>query len=314
MDYTLENCRESVLKKYGRRFVEFLWEYGCDVFLCESMSGHVSFRLGGCVEVFIVPNSLESLVSTIKFLRNENLPFRVLGNGTNIVPGDGFIETLVVSTERVSELSTDGTKIYASTGVSFKRLCQFALKNGLSGFEKAYGLPGSVGGAIYMNAGCYGWETAENVVSVTVFDGVDVYNISREEAKFDYRSSIFRTDRNLVILGATFTCKPGERNAIEHEMMETLRQRYKKQPLEYPSAGSVFKRPRQDFYVGTAIEELGLKGYTIGGAQISEKHAGFIINKGGASASDVKALVKFVKEKVREVYGVELETEIEFWD
>lgn len=165
-----------------------------------------------------------------------------------------------------------------------------------------------------MNAGCYGWETAANVVSVTVFDGVDVYNISREEAKFGYRSSIFRSDRNLVILGATFTCKPGERNVIEHEMMETLRQRYEKQPLEYPSAGSVFKRPRQDFYVGTAIEKIGLKGYTIGGAQISEKHAGFIINKGGASASDVKELVKFVKEKVKEVYGVELETEIEFWD
>ncbi|WP_083996593.1 UDP-N-acetylmuramate dehydrogenase [Fervidobacterium thailandense] len=314
MDCTLENCRELVWKKYGRRFLEILWEHGCDVYLCEPMSGHVSFRLGGCVELFIVPNTLEALLSTLEFLKRERLSFRLLGNGTNIVPSDGLMETLVISMERINDVHFDGTKVYASAGVSFKKLCLLALKNGLSGFEKAYGLPGSVGGAIYMNAGCYGWETAESVLEITVFDGNRVSKISKDEAQFGYRSSIFKREKDLVILGATFSCQPGDKSEIEHLMMETLRQRYEKQPLEYPSAGSVFKRPRQDFYVGTAIEKLGLKGYTIGGAQISEKHAGFIINKGGASASDVKALVEFVRNKVKEAYNVELETEIEFWE
>lgn len=178
---------------------------------------------------------------------------------------------------------------------------------------KAYGLPGSVGGAIYMNAGCYGWETSERVVEIDVYDGKNIFTISNLEAEFEYRTSLFKKNKDLIILGAKFKLCPDNIEHIKSLMTETIRKRYEKQPLEYPSAGSVFKRPRPDFYVGTAIESLGLKGYSVGDAQVSEKHAGFIINKGNAKANDVFELMDFVKAKIKQAYQVDLETEIEIW-
>jgi len=213
----------------------------------------------------------------------------------------------------MDDIFVDNEKIQVGAGLSFKKLCLVALENELSGFENAFGLPGSVGGAVYMNAGCYGWETAENIVEVVAFDGKDIIKLGKNEIGFGYRTSIFKSEKNLIILQATFKLKKGNKNEIYNLMLETMKKRYEKQPLEFPSAGSVFKRPRPDFYVGTAIESLGLKGFSIGGAQISEKHAGFIINKGGAKAEDVLKLIEYVKDKVREKYNVELETEIEIW-
>ncbi|MGQ9856768.1 MAG: UDP-N-acetylmuramate dehydrogenase [Fervidobacterium sp.] len=297
-----------------KRIICELWNLGCDLYFEESLAHHVNFRLGGEVPLLIVPSSKIGFIETLKLLRNEEIDYRILGNGTNILPTDERKKFVVVSTERIDEIEISEAVVYASAGVSFKSLCLAAFENSLSGLEKAFGLPGSVGGAIYMNAGCYGWETAENVLSIEVFDGKEIFEMRPDEAKFGYRSSVFKQNKSLIVLGATFKLVHGERDKIWESMVETMRKRYEKQPLEYPSAGSVFKRPRPDFYVGTAIESLGLKGYQIGGAQISEKHAGFIINRGNAKASDVLELIDYVKSRVKEHYSIELETEIEIWD
>lgn len=304
MDYTLD---------VPRNILERLWEYGCDVFVNEELSAHVSFKLGGRVPLFVIPSSFIGLLNTTSLLKEQNIPFRILGKGTNILPSDEFLSFVVVSTERIDDYSVDGNKVHIGAGASFKKLCLIALENELSGLERAYGLPGSVGGAVYMNAGCYGWETAENILEVTAFDGEKIVRLTKNELNFSYRSSIFKSEKDMIILQATFKLSEGRKDAIHNLMIDTMRKRYEKQPLEYPSAGSVFKRPKPDFYVGTAIESLGLKGFSIGGAQISEKHAGFIINKGNAKAEDVLRLIDYVKSKIKEHYGVELETEVEIW-
>ena len=296
-----------------RQLLEKLWEYGCDTLLNEELSAHVSFKLGGNVPLFVIPSSLDGLIKTINLLRNEKIPFRILGKGTNILPSDGVLPFVIISTERIDDYTIDDCKISIGAGASFKKLCLIAFENELSGLERAYGLPGSVGGAVYMNAGCYGWETAENILEVIAFDGEKIVKLTKNELNFSYRSSVFKSQKNMIILQATFKLSKGKRDKIFNLMIDTMRKRYEKQPLEYPSAGSVFKRPKPDFYVGTAIESLGLKGFSIGGAQISEKHAGFIINKGNATAEDVLRLIDYVKSKIKEHYEVELETEVEIW-
>lgn len=305
---------QDVVERYGRRLLEELWLLGCDLRILEPLASHLSFRLGGPVDILAVPRSTEAFLSCLRVLLGENLPFRILGGGTNVVPGRERLGGIVVSTMGLDGVSVENGWIRVGAGVSVKKLCLFALELGLSGLEKAYGLPGTVGGAIFMNAGCYGWETAENVVEIEVFDGKKRFWLGAKDAEFGYRTSVFRRERGLIILGARLSCRPGERENIRGTMLETMRQRFEKQPLEYPSAGSVFKRPKPDFYVGTAIERLGLKGYRIGGAQVSQKHAGFIVNLGYASVDDVIRLIDFLKSKVRDAYGVELETEVEIWE
>ncbi|HPZ17518.1 MAG TPA: UDP-N-acetylmuramate dehydrogenase [Fervidobacterium sp.] len=303
----------DVYNRVDKKLVEFLWDEGCDLLFNEPLSAHVSFRLGGKVRLFVIPNSLNSFIVAISSFKNEGIEYRIIGKGTNILPSDEYKDFIVVSTERIDEVKTSDGYVYSTAGTPFKKLCLFAMENGLSGLEKAYGLPGSVGGAIYMNAGCYGWETSERVVEIDVYDGKNIFTISNLEAEFEYRTSLFKKNKDLIILGAKFKLCPDNIEHIKSLMTETIRKRYEKQPLEYPSAGSVFKRPRPDFYVGTAIESLGLKGYSVGDAQVSEKHAGFIINKGNAKANDVFELMDFVKAKIKQAYQVDLETEIEIW-
>jgi UDP-N-acetylmuramate dehydrogenase len=312
VDYTHDTLNEYI-RGFKKSLIEKLWDLGCDLFFDENLSHHVSFRIGGSVPLFIIPSSMEGFLETIRLLKEYEVPFRVIGKGTNIIPTDDEKGFAVISTERIDFVEVHDEFITVSAGMSFKSLCLLALKHSLSGLEKAFGLPGSVGGAVYMNAGCYGWEMAQNVVSIKVFDGKNVETISPSEAQFSYRDSIFKHEKSLIILSAVLKLTIGDKESIREIMIDTMRKRYEKQPLEYPSAGSVFKRPRPDFYVGTAIESLGLKGYQIGGAQVSEKHAGFIINKGNATASDVLKLIDFIKGKVKEYYGVELETEVEIW-
>lgn len=312
MDYTHDTLNEYI-RGFKKSLIEKLWDLGCELFFDENLSHHVSFRIGGSVPLFIIPSSMEGFLETIRLLKEYEVPFRVIGKGTNIIPTDDEKGFAVISTERIDFVEVHDEFITVSAGMSFKSLCLLALKHSLSGLEKAFGLPGSVGGAVYMNAGCYGWEMAQNVVSIKVFDGKNVETISPSEAQFSYRDSIFKHEKSLIILSAVLKLTIGDKESIREIMIDTMRKRYEKQPLEYPSAGSVFKRPRPDFYVGTAIESLGLKGYQIGGAQVSEKHAGFIINKGNATASDVLKLIDFIKGKVKEYYGVELETEVEIW-
>ena len=315
MDYT-HNTHNSVPYNYDdidRSLMEALWDEGCDLFINEPLSVHVNFRLGGRVRLFVIPNSLDGFLNTLRLLKERNVEYRIIGKGTNILPSDDYKSYTVVSTERIDKVEYSDGYVYSTAGVPFKKFCLIAMENGLSGIERAYGLPGSVGGAIYMNAGCYGWETSENIIEIDVFDGRRVFTISNSEAQFAYRTSLFKKERNLTIVGARFRFFEGDKEQIRALMLDTMKKRYEKQPLEYPSAGSVFKRPRPDFYVGTAIESLGLKGYSIGDAQVSERHAGFIINKGNAKASDVFELIDLIKSKVRQTYQVDLETEIEIW-
>lgn len=303
----------GILRLFQRKLLEYLWDNGCDVFVNETLGSHVSFRLGGKVPLFIIPSSLSGFIEAVKLFKSEDIPFRILGKGTNVIPKDGLMPFVVISTERLNDFKIENNRIFVEAGTSFKKLCLLALENELSGLEKAYGLPGSVGGAVYMNAGCYGWETAECISEVLAFDGNSIVKLLRNDLDFSYRSSIFKKHNELIILQATFQLKKGNSELIRSEMLDIMKKRYEKQPLEYPSAGSVFKRPRPDFYVGTAIESLGLKGFKIGGAQVSEKHAGFIVNSGGAKSEDVLKLIEFIRAKVKEAYNVELETEVEIW-
>ncbi|ANQ54382.1 UDP-N-acetylenolpyruvoylglucosamine reductase [Thermosipho sp. 1063] len=296
--------------KYLKKIINILLELGNDVHTNEKLKCHVSFRIGGPVRLFVVPYSLESFVKTIKLFEGN---VRILGNGTNVLPKDDFMDYNILSTEKLTEIVFEKDLLVCESGLNLKRLCLYALQHGFSGFEKSYGIPGSVGGAVYMNAGAFGWETANLVEFVDVYDGNKIRRLSKSELDFSYRNSIFKKNKGLFILRVGFKIFEGDKQKIFLEMNDIIKKRVEKQPLEFPSAGSVFKRPKENFYVGSAIEKIGLKGFKIGGAMISEKHAGFIINYNNATSKDVKDIINHVKNKIYEAYKVNLETEIEIW-
>ena len=279
----------------------------------EPLSAHCSFRIGGPARALAVPESVSSLAKVCSILKdNELMPF-VLGNGTNLLfPDEGLQELFLLSTEKLQNLFLlpDGA-IYAEAGVSLSRLSSFAQQNGLQGLEFASGIPGSVGGGCFINAGAYGGEMKDVVESVVCLYAPDqgLYELSAEQCAFSYRKSTFNTHGGYVILSAVFRLQPGDKDEIAAKMREMNEKRRAKQPLELPSAGSAFKRPEGNF-AGALIEQAGLKGFTVGGAQISEKHAGFVVNVGGASSHDVYELMKQVRNTVYEKSGVQLEPEV----
>ena len=234
----------------------------------------------------------------------------ILGNGSNLLVSDNGIEGAVITLDGdFKEITVDGDIITSGSGAKLSRLCSVALENSLTGLEFAYGIPGSVGGAMYMNAGAYGGEMKDVALSVTALtpDG-EIREVPAEELALGYRTSIFKTNGD-IILFAKYKLAQGDPAAIKEKMDDVMNRRKTKQPLEYPSAGSVFKRPEGAF-AGTLIEQCGLKGKTVGGAQVSEKHAGFIINIGGATCDDVMGLVKLVQDTVKAETGYFLEREI----
>ena len=279
----------------------------------EPLSAHCSFRIGGPARALAVPESVSSLAKVCSILKdNELMPF-VLGNGTNLLfPDEGLQQLFLISTEKLQNLFLlpDGA-IYAEAGVSLSKLASFAQQNGLSGLEFASGIPGSVGGGCFINAGAYGGEMKDVVESVVCLYSPDqgLYELPAEQCAFSYRKSLFNTRGGYVILSAVFRLQPGDRDEIAAKMREMNEKRRAKQPLELPSAGSAFKRPEGNF-AGALIEQAGLKGFTVGGAQISEKHAGFVVNVGGASSHDVYELMKQVRNTVYEKSGVQLEPEV----
>jgi UDP-N-acetylmuramate dehydrogenase len=276
----------------------------------EKLSCHTSIKIGGRVKYLVLPNDVFSLERAINVL--GDVPFQMMGLGTNLLVQDDDLDIAVVKTERLNQIEIKGEKVLVESGTPLKRLCLFLMEAELGGLEFAYGIPGSVGGAIYMNAGAYGGEIGEFVEAVEVLrDGKRTW-LSKNEIFFGYRDSTFKREK-LIITRAMMSFKREKKEVIKAKMDDYIKRRLEKQPLDLPSAGSVFKRPREDFYVGKAIESLGLKGYRIGGAQISEKHAGFIVNTGSATFDDVMKLIEFVRKKVKEKYGVELETEVEIW-
>ena len=279
----------------------------------EPMAGHCSFRIGGPVRALAVPEDASSVAKICSILKNHELAPFILGNGTNLLPPDeGLAELLMISTEKLQRLFLlpDGA-IYAEAGVSLSRLASFAQQNGLAGLEFASGIPGSVGGGCFINAGAYGGEMKDVIESVVCLYLPDqgLYEIPADKCEYGYRQSYFTKHAGCVILSAVFRLQPGDREEIAARMREMNDKRRQKQPLELPSAGSAFKRPEGHF-AGALIEQAGLKGYTVGGAQVSEKHAGFVVNVGGATSHDVYDLMLHVRQTVFEKSGVVLEPEI----
>ena len=274
----------------------------------EPMSRHTSFRVGGPAALMALPKTVEEAQACIKTAVSLGVEPFFLGNGSNLlVPDEGVQRFLIKPVPGLNQIVRDGNTITAGSGVTLARLAMFARDNDLTGLEFAHGIPGSLGGAVFMNAGAYGGEMAQVVRSVTCLN-IDGEIETVTDFDFGYRKSIF-SDGKRLILSAVMELQPGDRAAITARMDELAAQRQSKQPLEFPSAGSMFKRPVGHF-AGALIEQSGLKGFTVGGAQVSEKHAGFVIYAGGATCSDVLELVRQVQMRVMEKFGVELEMEV----
>ena len=278
--------------------------------LDETMSRHTTFRVGGPADYFIVPESIEELSKLVKYLNLVEREYFILGNGSNLLVGDhGYRGVVIWIADNFAEIKVEGNKIIAGAGAMLSKVASTALEAGLTGFEFASGIPGSVGGAMVMNAGAYGGEMKDIVkrVEVVTTDG-DVFEMSNAEMNFGYRTSVCRKAK-LAVTKVEFELEAGDKEAIKARMDELKAQRLAKQPLEFPSAGSTFKRPEGHF-AGKLIMDAGLSGYTIGGAKVSEKHCGFIVNSGNASAIDIHDLIFEVQEKVKNRFNVKLEPEV----
>jgi len=280
----------------------------------EALSRHTSFRIGGPAAVMVFPSSVEELSVCLRLLSQMGEKPVLLGAGTNILaPDEGLSRVLLCLKDRFSQIRrADACTLEAQAGASLAALAVAAQNAGLTGLEFAHGIPGTVGGGVYMNAGAYGGEIKQVVASVTVmdYDGT-TRTLSAEEAAFGYRTSVFET-MNTVIVGASFALQPGDPAAIRRTMAELMERRRASQPLELPSAGSTFKRPVGG-YAAALIDEAGLKGLRVGGAAVSEKHAGFVVNLGGATAADVHALIGKVQRSVEEKSGILLQPEVRIW-
>lgn len=275
----------------------------------EPMERHTTFRIGGPAEYYAKPRR-EELAPLVRLAGQAGIPVIIVGHGSNLLVGDGGIRGLVVEIgEAMSEVRIEGQTLVASAGAMLAGIAQKAAQAALSGLEFAAGIPGNLGGAIVMNAGAYGGEMRDVVERVTVLDGDgNTHCLSREELDFGYRHSCI-PERHYIVVEAQLKLEPGDREEIRARMAQLGRQRTEKQPLEYPSAGSTFKRP-QGYYAGKLIMDAGLRGYTVGGAQVSEKHCGFVVNRGGAKAADVRQLMCDVADRVEERFGVRLEPEV----
>ncbi|MBQ7959868.1 MAG: UDP-N-acetylmuramate dehydrogenase [Clostridia bacterium] len=276
----------------------------------EPMSHHTTFKIGGTADWFLTPRTEEQLSEVLKLLHKNNLSFFVLGNGSNLLVGDKGIRGVVLCLcKKMERIEACGDEIYAEAGAILSRVSNVALAAGLEGTEFSSGIPGTVGGAVYMNAGAYEHEMKEIIKSVRYMDMTGkIFESDCEECSFGYRTSKF-SKGDYIVLGCTLKLRKGNPEEIRARIADYTQRRVSKQPLEKPSAGSTFKRPEGHF-AGGLIEKAGLKGYSIGGAQVSEKHAGFVINTGTATAKDVLDLIEFIKKTVFEKFGVELEPEV----
>lgn len=295
----------------------------------EPMSKHTSFRVGGNADIFAIVDSEEKLTKVIRLAKKMSMQITIVGNGTNLLVKDGGIRGLVikyiandytimdteelknkVDLDKDSENNNKSKIVTVSSGMTNARLAKILLDNSLTGFEFLAGVPGTIGGALVMNAGAYGGEIKDIVLKTKYIDldTVEIKTIENKEHKFEYRKSIFQ-NLNCLILETTLKLQIGNKDQIEEKMQEYSKKRRESQPLDMPSAGSTFKRG-EDFITAKLIDESGLKGYSIGGAEVSNKHAGFIVNKGNATAKDIIELINYVKEKVYEKFGKEVQEEV----
>lgn len=280
-----------------------------DITVDSPMSEHIYFRVGGPADILVTPVNEEQVVNTLKLCREYNVPYFILGNGSNILVKDGGISGVVIKFNKLNKITTERNCVTAQSGALLKDVSKAALENNLRGFEFACGIPGSIGGAVFMNAGAYDGEMAHVIKSARVIDeNCNIKNLTKEELELGYRSSIVMK-KGYVVIEATVELESGEYASIKDKIDDLTNKRESKQPLEYPSAGSTFKRP-EGYFAGKLIQDSGLKGFSIGGAAVSEKHSGFVINKGGATAKDVLDVIAHVQKTVKENFDVELHTEV----
>lgn len=283
-------------------------KYECTCLKNFTLAPKTSMKIGGECDIYTEPNSEECLLELLDVCRENSLPYFILGNGSNLLV-KRFGGVVIATGSLPANYSADGNTLTVGAGVSLSSVCLCALERSLSGMECLYGIPGSVGGALYMNAGAYGGEMKDIVKSARcVNERGEIVTIPAEDMKLRYRGSVF-SENGWCILSVTMELVPGDKLTIKSRMSELMQKRRDKQPLEYPSCGSTFKRP-EGYFAAALIEECGLKGCAVGGAQVSEKHSGFVINKGGASFEDVMELVRHIKRTVMEKKGVELECEM----
>lgn len=291
--------------------ISFAEKLGCCCLVNEPLSKHTTFKVGGPCDVAVLVNSESSIASILKFCTVNDIKTLVIGNGSNLLVSDeGFNGVVIIVGKDFQGISLiDDTTIEVSSGTTLTQLCLFALQNSLTGLEFAYGIPGTVGGGVFMNAGAYDGEISNVIESVQAVDySGKVMTFTAEQMELGYRKSIFH-EIDCVITKAVFKLRKGDKQAIRDKMDDLMQRRKSKQPLEFPSAGSTFKRPTGNF-AGKLIDECGLRGYTVGGAQVSEKHCGFVINKDNASFEDIMTLIKNVQNIVYEKTGYCLECEV----
>ena len=286
----------------------------------ELMKTHTTFRIGGAADYYVTPQAEKQIADVIAFLKKSDIKYIVIGNGSNILVSDeGFRGVVVELGDGFSDYeflqdsqdNSDEVLVKASAGMKLTRLGNQLAANGIAGFEFATGIPGCIGGAVRMNAGAYGGEFKDILVSAKVIDDEGIIReLSADELELGYRTSIVAKS-NMIVLEATLKLRKGEPDIIRNNISELAAKRRQKQPLEYPSAGSTFKRP-EGYFAGKLIQDAGLKGYTVGGAQVSEKHSGFVINRGGATAEEVVFLIKQVQKKVMKQFNVMMQPEVRF--
>lgn len=277
------------------------------------LSNYTSYKVGGKARLIVYPSNEKALVETVKLINNANIKFKLLGNGTNLLFSSKDYNNVLIKLSSFNKIEVKGNKIYAEAGAPLPRLAVLAKNASLTGLEFAAGIPGTLGGAIFQNAGAYKSDMGYVIQSVKVLTpDYRIINFTNKECEFHYRTSFFTTHPGYICLSAIISLKYGSKNAIESVMKDRLDRRLASQPLSYPSAGSVFRNPDNADPAGKLIEDLGLKGLKIGGAEVSTKHANFIINANNAKAEDIHKLILFVKDKVKKEYGIDLKIEQEF--
>ncbi len=275
----------------------------------EPMKHHTTFEIGGPCDWMIIPSSEEEIIAAIRAVKQRNMPFMILGNGSNLLVRDGGIRGAVIKiADAFSAIVTEGNRMKVQSGALLSEVAEETVKHSLAGFEFASGIPGTVGGAMVMNAGAYGGEMKDITVSVRIWDGEEIRNIPSADMGFAYRYSHV-LPRGWVVLGATFSLTPDDPGEIQARIDDLTEQRESKQPLEWPSAGSTFKRP-EGYFAGKLIDDTGLRGFRYKDAQVSQKHCGFVINRGNATCEEVVTLIRSVQKAVLEEFGVELEREV----
>lgn len=280
-----------------------------NVLLNEPMSRHTTFRIGGNADIFLTPDSIEGVCSAVRLAEESGLPFYIIGNGSNILVRDkGFRGIIIQLYKGLSYINVKDNIITAGAGALLSAVARKALDNSLRGMECLSGIPGTVGGAVCMNAGAYGGEIKDVFVSGKVLEKGKAEEIDNAYSDFGYRTSRIMRE-NMIVLEASFRLEKGNQEEIRNKMTELARQRNSKQPVELPSAGSTFKRP-EGYFAGKLIDDSGLRGYSVGRAQVSPKHCGFVVNNGGASAEEVLELIDYVRRTVYDKFGVMLEPEV----